>query len=300
MRPRGFVADPFGVVAGGDQQDRGGIDTNTVTGEQRGCGLGDELAEHDVEGVHVVADRECASTEGPHREFRRAQDRVTGPGAERGRASGEVLAYLNADEQYLPGALKQVHDFFAVHPSVDVLLSDTVVTDSAGDYICHRYSLVPKKNQMWVRFPALTCALFLRRRVVFEAGIRFDTRWRALGDWFWVKAMIDHGLQFAILPELTSVFTDTGENMMFKPHARQEQRDKWQMAPAWVRLLKYAMIAWYRVRLGARGAFSTRPFDYSLYTLATPSQRVIRHASKPTSFWKGRLGQVFGPTAGEG
>jgi hypothetical protein len=214
-----------------------------------------------------------------------------------GRATGEVLAYLNADEQYLPGALEMVHDFFAAHPSVDVLLSDTVVTDSAGDYICHRYSLVPRKHQMWVRFPALTCALFLRRRVVHEVGIRFDTRWRALGDWFWVKDMVNHGLQFAVLPELTSVFTDTGENMMFKPHARQEQRDKWQMAPAWVRLLKYPIIARYRLRLWARGAFSTRPFDYSLYTLATPSQRVIRHASKPTSFWKGRLSQVFGPTA---
>ncbi len=77
MRPRGFVADPFGVVAGGDQQGRGGVDTDAVTGEQRGCGLRDEPREDLVDVVHVVADRERASAEGPHREFRGVQDRVT-------------------------------------------------------------------------------------------------------------------------------------------------------------------------------------------------------------------------------
>jgi hypothetical protein len=77
VRPRGFVADPFGVVAGCDQQGRGGVDTDTMTREKCGRGLGNELAEHDVKCVHVVADRHGASAEGPHREFRRVQDRVT-------------------------------------------------------------------------------------------------------------------------------------------------------------------------------------------------------------------------------
>ncbi len=70
------------------------------------------------------------------------------------RAKGELLAYLNCDEQYLPGALKGVHDFFAANPGVDVALSDTTVTDSEGNYVCHRYSLVPRQHQVWVRFPA--------------------------------------------------------------------------------------------------------------------------------------------------
>src|SRR5437867_10298678 len=76
------------------------------------------------------------------------------------RAKGELLAYLNCDEQYLPGALKAAHDFFAANPELDAALSDTVVTDSEGDYICHRYSLRPRQYQIWVRFPVLSCALF--------------------------------------------------------------------------------------------------------------------------------------------
>src|SRR6266567_8816837 len=35
------------------------------------------------------------------------------------RATGDILAYINCDEQYLPGALKGVHDCFADHPEVD-------------------------------------------------------------------------------------------------------------------------------------------------------------------------------------
>src|SRR3569833_600964 len=72
------------------------------------------------------------------------------------RAQGDILAYLNCDEQYLPGAMKAVHDFFEANPQVDVAFADTLVIDSIGNYICHRPSLVPTKHCMWIRFPVLT------------------------------------------------------------------------------------------------------------------------------------------------
>src|SRR5580704_18539304 len=36
------------------------------------------------------------------------------------RASGDILAYLNCDEQYLPGGLAAVEKFFAANPRVEV------------------------------------------------------------------------------------------------------------------------------------------------------------------------------------
>ncbi len=206
------------------------------------------------------------------------------------RASGEVLAYLNCDEQYLPGALRAVSDFFTAHPELDVVLPDTIVTDAAGNYICHRLSLVPRQHQMWARFPVLTCALFVRRRVVHELGIVFDTQWRDLGDWHWVMDMCRRGLKMAVLPRFTSVFTDTGENMNLKPNAIRERQVKWQMAPAWVKPLRYPVIVWNRLRLALRSPLVVKPFEYSLYTLTSPGHRVTRRADKPTSFWRGRLG----------
>ena len=204
------------------------------------------------------------------------------------RATGEILAYLNCDEQYLPGALKQVHDYFRAHPQVDAVVSDTVVTDRQGSYICHRYSLVPRRNQIWVRFPILSCGLFVRRRVVKDMGIRFDTQWRALGDLVWVLEMANRGVRFAVLPRFTSVFADTGENLCLTPSGMEECRKNWQMAPGWVKRLKLLFIVLYRVRLAARGSLFQKPFDYSLYTFARPNERVRCHAARPTSFWKGR------------
>jgi glycosyltransferase involved in cell wall biosynthesis len=204
------------------------------------------------------------------------------------RSTGQVLAYLNCDEQYLPGALLAVHDFFITHPAVDAVVSDTIVTDRAGAYICHRYSLIPGKNGLWVRLPVLTCALFVRRRVVEAMGLYLDTQWRDVGDCFWVTEMVRRGVRFAVLPCFTSVFTDTGENMNLKPNALRERQVKWKMAPAWAKLLKPAFALQYRLRVTLRGAPFQKPFDYSLYTLADPNRRVTRHATRPTSFWKGR------------
>ena len=45
------------------------------------------------------------------------------------RAQGDILAYLNCDEQYLPGALKSVEDFFEAHPQVEIALAGTIVVD---------------------------------------------------------------------------------------------------------------------------------------------------------------------------
>src|SRR3569833_2679524 len=132
------------------------------------------------------------------------------------RAQGDILAYLNCDEQYLPGALKRVHDFFEANPTVEAVFADAVVTDSNGHYICHRPALVPGVHSMWVRFPILSCATFVRRRVVQEQQIFFDPQWRDLGDFFCVREKHKHNKQKEEQPQLTSIFVDTGDNMSQK------------------------------------------------------------------------------------
>jgi glycosyltransferase involved in cell wall biosynthesis len=100
------------------------------------------------------------------------------------RASGDILAYLNCDEQLLPGALQAVKKFAGAHPEADVILTDSVVTDASGAYLCHRLSLAPIESEMWIRFPVLSCGLFVRRRVLHDMGLFVDTQWRDLGDFF--------------------------------------------------------------------------------------------------------------------
>ena len=209
------------------------------------------------------------------------------------RATGDILAYLNCDEQYLPGALREARRYFESHPEVDVVIADTIVADKTGDYICHRYALVPNKAQIWVRFSALSCALFVRSRVVRERGIYFDTNWRMLGDFIWVKEMVEKGVRIGLLPSFTSIFTDTGDNLCLTPKGRQEQQAKKDLMPVPVRRLYPAYLLQYRLRLALRGSFWEKPFDYSIYTLASPAQRVTRRAEHPTSYWKQRWRPEF-------
>jgi glycosyltransferase involved in cell wall biosynthesis len=204
------------------------------------------------------------------------------------RAQGEILAYLNCDEQYLPGALESVYDFFAAHPRVDVVLADTVVVDGQGEFICQRRSMVPLRHHIWVRFNALTCSIFIRRRVLQDFGLYFDIHWRDLGDMFWLQELVNRGMRFGVLRRFTSAFTETGENMNLKPNAMREREEKARMVPAWVNRLEPAIVHYHRLRMLAGGDYFQKPFDYSIFTMASPGKRVLHHVARPTALWQGR------------
>jgi hypothetical protein len=119
-------------------------------------------------------------------------------------------------------------------------------------------------------------------------GLYFDTKWRDLGDVFWFMELVNRGVRMAVLPQFASVFTETGDNMNLKPNALREKAEKVEMTPAWIRRLSKLMILHHRWRMFARGAYFQRPFDYSIYTLANPAQRVTHHVAKPTARWRGR------------
>ena len=205
------------------------------------------------------------------------------------RATGDILAYLNCDEQYLPGALEAVHDFFDRHPQIEVILPGTIVTDSKGKYICHRHSLVPHPQHVWFRFPVLTSSVFIRRRVIHERGLFFDTRWRDLGDFHWMLALMKNKVPMKVFDHFTSVFADTGENMNLKPNAVREKEETTAMTPRWVRLLKPVWIGHHRLRRLAAGHFALKPTSYSIYTLRSAEQRVQFEVPKPTAVWWNRL-----------
>src|SRR5258708_6486422 len=42
------------------------------------------------------------------------------------RAKGQLLAYLNCDEQYLPGGLRKVAEYFDNHPETEILFANLV------------------------------------------------------------------------------------------------------------------------------------------------------------------------------
>ena len=205
------------------------------------------------------------------------------------RATGDILAYLNCDEQYLPGALGAARDFFEAHPQIEMALAGTIITDGEGNYLCHRHSLAPHPRHIWFRFPVLTSSVFIRRNVIAERGIFFDTQWRDLGDFHWVLALMKNRVPMAVCDAFTSAFADTGENMNLKPNAMREKAATDAMTPRWVRALKPIWIGHHRLRRLDAGHFSLKPMSYEIYTRQSPERRVRFDVPKPTAVWWNRL-----------
>ena len=205
------------------------------------------------------------------------------------RATGDILAYLNCDEQYLPGALAAVGRFFEQNPEIDVALADTIITDGDGNYLCHRQLLPPNPRHIWFRFPFLTSSVFIRRRVVQERKILFNTVWRDLGDFHWVLDLLKHNVPMAACNFLTSAFTDTGENMNLKPNAIREKQATDELTPAWLHPLKLVWIASHLLRRYRAGHFGLKPTSYEIYTRHSPDRRVNFDVPRPTAVWWNRI-----------
>jgi glycosyltransferase involved in cell wall biosynthesis len=196
------------------------------------------------------------------------------------RAEGEILAWLNCDEQYLSGALQAVEERFANEPELDVLLADNVVVDPRGNYLAHRFSIIPTPGQIWGRFPVASCALFFRKRVWKP----FDTRWKSTGDWWWFREMMLRGARMGLMRRLTSAFTETQANLGLAPISREEQTIILNTRPRWVKIFAPLLLAMYRWRMWRSGTFAVKPFRYAIYTGDQP-QRQEFIVDRPTARW---------------
>ena len=111
-------------------------------------------------------------------------------GAER--AQGDILAWLNADDCYLPGTLEKVAAFFAAHPETELLHGDLRVNGR-----CVR---PPSGLASFGGFRVFHPTVFLRREV-FEKYGPFDLSFPICADLaFFLKAG-RAGVRFAYLAE---------------------------------------------------------------------------------------------------
>ncbi len=96
------------------------------------------------------------------------------------RSNGQIFAFLNCDEQYLPGTLKFVSDYFDAHPGVDALFGNALLMRPDGTHVAYRKTIPPRWPYILAsHLYLLSCAMFFRSRV-FADGHRFDTRYRIL------------------------------------------------------------------------------------------------------------------------
>ena len=125
-------------------------------------------------------------------------------------ATGEILAYLNSDDLYRPGAFRAVADFFAAHPEARIVAGGCDVIDERSRITGHlraRYGRLEDLIRYW-GWDRWVCipqpAVFWRRALTEEAG-PFDASLHMTLDYdMWLRAAARTPIH--TLPETLAAF----------------------------------------------------------------------------------------------
>ena len=200
-------------------------------------------------------------------------------------ASGDIFAWLNCDEQYLPGTLSFVRDWFVDHPDADMLSGGALLIRPDGELLAFRKAHPLRRRYLEAaHLYNLSCGIFFRRRV-WEQGLRFDASYRYLGDQGWVMRLLQNGVRTGCTNRFLSAFCFTGQNMSQTEKARSEELGLRDRCPVWARLLRAPLnlLRWSEKVL--RGAYYQRPFDYAVYSADNIAERQLFHIEKASSKW---------------
>ncbi len=206
------------------------------------------------------------------------------------RSTGDIISYLNADEQYLPETLRKVADFFAAHPEVELVFGDALLLNAQGKPLSYRRVVKPSRaHTRTVHLSTLSCAMFFRRTLL-DRGFYLDDQWRAIGDAEWVWRVLGAGARTAVIPEALSAFTMTGTNLGATP-ASLKEAEAWRQGGSGLErraapLLR--VIHW--ARKAAAGAYRKRAIDTAVFTCESPHQRVRITHEGLGSAWPGAGG----------
>lgn len=206
------------------------------------------------------------------------------------RASGDLCAYLNCDEQYLPDTLRWVSGYFSESPCIDVLYGAAIVTKNDGGYVCDRRVTVPQRWHTMVsgNLSIFTSSTFFRRESVVSRGLLFDPSWRVCGDAEWALRLRAARLRMRTTKLPLSAFAETGRNLSAagNPQAASELNRLAQAAPLIVRMLKPLILFSYRAKRWVSGAYALEPHSYAVYTKKEFGTRKRFDVPKPTFRWR--------------
>ncbi len=201
------------------------------------------------------------------------------------RASGDVFAHINCDEQYLPGALNAVVRYFEEHDDVDILFTDVLVLKDDASFVCYQKVIKPTRTQTVLSHLATyTAGTFFRRRV-WESGCRFDTTKKALGDSWWMLHALDAKFTMVCMRHYTTAVTATQSNVSLSEVAKTESQALYKSAGKRLKAKWLMQFMFYRLSKLLHGCYWQGPLVYSVYNLSDPSSRHDYYVRLPLPFW---------------
>ena len=203
------------------------------------------------------------------------------------KAKGEILAYLNCDEQYLPGTLAFVNKYFDDYPGVDMIFGNMILTRPDGSMIAFRKAYRPRWFYILASHLYLpTCTMFFRRKLI-DKGLFFDLSFKANADADFVVRALQGGARVEYVRRYFSAFTMTGKNLSGDAVAWEESKRMLNASPFWVRKTRRLLTILRLTEKYLSGAyFQKKPLEYDVFTNENRTQRKHFSESRPSYKWK--------------
>ena len=145
------------------------------------------------------------------------------------KSTGEICAWLNCDEQYLPETLRRVEEMFKRRGTMDVLLGDAVLLNETHEIVSYRRIMRPSRwHTKLVHLHSLSCAMFFKKSALPKLAL--DPRWKIISDAVLMDYFLSFGKKVVACRQLLSVYCFTGENLSAKPSGELYQWWRDQMA----------------------------------------------------------------------
>lgn len=179
-------------------------------------------------------------------------------------STGEICAWLNSDEQYLPETLSKVAEIFQQQTKLDVLLGDAILLNSSLEPICYRRIMVPS---LWhtrlAHLHSLSCAMFFKKSALPNPPL--NPRWKVISD----AVLMEHflmsrkNIHACQLPLAAYAFT--GQNLSADKNCKE--LDQWWAETRWpARALKPLVVIHNRLRRFLAGAYQNFQLNTKIHT----------------------------------
>ena len=206
------------------------------------------------------------------------------------RGTGEICAYLNCDEQYLPGALEKILRVFRAHARAEICHGGFLVVDSRGGLVTIQKSV----RLIWAHvatshLPNFSCATFFRRSLLEKEHAWFDASYQACADALWNMERLRVGTPTVRISTCVSAFQQTGTNRGLSPAGLAEREKIARQAPSWVQRARPLWTGIHRVLKFCVGGYLPKKIAYSLWQKGDETSRILHGPFWANGIWWERL-----------
>jgi glycosyltransferase involved in cell wall biosynthesis len=193
------------------------------------------------------------------------------------RSAGEACAWLNCDEQYLPGALECVAQAFTANPRWQVVLGDTILLNENLEPRSYRIGLTPSRDYIrQFQLNMHSSSLFFRRELL-DQGYWLGDRFRSIGDAEWVVRMLDGRVRIRRFSHLLSTFI-LGRANLSAAQISLDEKAVWRKERPLAKWKSWLVRSVYILRRGLSGGFLPRRKGIAIFT---PSDLKVRQQIPP-------------------